>query len=345
MTNLTVDTDRTTNNELATLGQGVQDKIYSTVSASKAANTLRAYKSDMRQVCKYLADTGNTAIVSKVGDNWQLIKPMPAALIAAYLVERTEAGTALTSLQRHVASISKWHEVAANNNPGMTNPCKTQLVRDTLAGLRRQNKRQIVKARPIMVEHIEQMVQGIDLETRRGIRDKAVILLGWCGAMRRSELANLTWSQIKFMPAGAEITITQGKTDAQGKMQTVGVPYQTNTNLCPVLAIVAWAKVCAADTQSNLPMFTRISHNGNHTRMALSGQAIGNIVNACAARVGLDGFTGHSLRAGLATAAISAGHPEHEVMNTTRHKSQTVFRGYVSDAELFTKAASRGLLS
>ena len=79
--------------------------------------------------------------------------------------------------------------------------------------------------------------------------------------------------------------------------------------------------------------------------MALSGQAIGNIVNACAARVGLEGFTGHSLRAGLATAAINAGRPEHEVMNTTRHKSQAVFRGYVHDAELFTKAASRGLLS
>lgn len=345
MTNLTVDNDRTTNNELATLGQGVQDKIFSTVSASKAANTLRAYKSDMRQVCKYLADTGNTEMVSKVGDNWQLIKPMPAALIAAYLVERTEAGTALTSLQRHVASISKWHEVAANNNPGMANPCKTQLVRDTLAGLRRQNKRQIVKARPLSVEQIEQILQGLDMETRRGIRDKAVLLLGWCGAMRRSELANLTWSQIKFMPEGLQITITQAKTDRQGEGQTIGVPYQAKPQLCPVRAVLEWAKMCWADTQSDLPVFTRISHNDNHTRMALSGQAVGNIVNACAARVGLEGFTGHSLRAGLATAAINAGRPEHEVMNTTRHKSQAVFRGYVHDAELFTKAASRGLLS
>jgi site-specific recombinase XerD len=112
------------------------------VSASKAANTLRAYKSDMRQVCKYLADTGNTEMVSKVGDNWQLIKPMPAALIAPIWWNAQRQGTALTSLQRHVASISKWHEVAANNNPGMTNPCKTQLVRDTLGRLRKQNKRQ-----------------------------------------------------------------------------------------------------------------------------------------------------------------------------------------------------------
>lgn len=345
MTNLTVDTDRTNNTELATLDQGVQDKIYSTVSASKAANTLRAYKSDMRQVCKYLADTGNTAMVRQTGDTWQLIKPMSAALVAAYLVERTEAGTALTSLQRHVASISKWHEIASNDNWGLANPCKTQLVRDTLAGLRRQNKRQVVKARPLMVEQIEQILPGLDMETRRGIRDKAVILLGWCGAMRRSELANLTWSQIKFMPEGLQITITQAKTDAQGKLQTIGVPYQAKPQLCPVRAILAWAKACWADTQSDMPVFTRINHNGNHTNMALSGQAIGNIVNACTARVGLDGFTGHSLRAGLATEAINAGRPEHEVMNTTRHKSQAVFRGYVHQAELFSKAASRGLLS
>ena len=345
MENLTLATDRTTSTELASLDQVVQDKIYNTVAASKAANTLRAYKSDMRQVCKYLADTGNTNMVRQIGDNLQLITSMPAALIAAYLVERTEAGAALTSLQRHVASISKWHEIAANNNAGMANPCKTQLVRDTLAGLRRQNKRQIVKARPLMVEQIEQILPALDMESRRGIRDKAVILLGWCAAMRRSELANLTWSQIKFMPEGLHITITQAKTDRQGEGQTIGVPYQAKPQLCPVRAIIDWAKVCARDTQSNLPVFTRISSNGNHTDMALSGQAIGNIVNACAARVGLEGFTGHSLRAGLTTTAINAGRPEHEVMNTTRHKSQAVFRGYVHQAELFTKAASRGLLS
>jgi len=345
MTNLTMANDRTNNTDLTTLDQAVQDKIFNTVAASKATNTLRAYKSDMRQVCKYLADTGHTDMVQQLGDSWQLIKPMPAALIAAYLVERTEAGTALTSLQRHVASISKWHQVVAANNPGMTNPCQTQLVRDTLAGLRKQNMRQPLRAKPLTPGQVQIVVQSLDLETRQGLRNRAVILLGWCAGMRRSELANLKWSQVEFMPEGLQITVMQAKTDTTGEGQTIGVPYQDNPQLCPVLAVVAWAKVCAADTQSDLPVFRRISHNGNHTTMALSGQAIGNIVNACAAHVGLEGFTGHSLRAGLATAAILDGKPEHEVMNTTRHKSQTVFRGYVRHAELFSKAASRGLLS
>ncbi len=345
MTELTMANDRTTSTELATLGHDLQIKIAAAATQSKAANTLRAYQSDMRQIAKYLADTGHTEMVRQIGDTWQLIKPMPAALIAAYLVERAEVGTALTSLQRHLASLSKWHAMVADNNQGMANPCKTQLVRDTLAGLKRANKRTVNKARPLMTEQIGQILPGLDMETRRGIRDKAVILLGWCGGMRRSELANLTWSQVRFMPEGLQITITQAKTDKQGEGQVIGLPYQGKAETCPVRAVLAWAKVSAADTQSDLPVFTRIAHNGNYTRMALSGQAIGNIISACAARVGLQGFTGHSLRAGLITEAIAHGRAEHEVMNTTRHKSQAVFRGYVRDAELFTKAASRGLLS
>ncbi len=345
MTNLTVDTDRTNSTDLATLDQAVRDKITDTVAASKAANTLRAYQSDMRQVCRYLADTGNTDLVRQTNGNWHLIKPMSAALIAAYLVERSEQGTALTSLQRHVASISKWHQVVAANQPGAPNPCKTQLVRDTLAGLRKQNQRQPDKAKPLTPGQVSAIVHALDLHTFAGLRDRAIVLLGWCAALRRSELANLKWSQIKFVPEGLQITIMQAKTDTDGTGQVVGVPYQNNAALCPVMAMVEWAKQTVADMTSDRSVFVRITHHDHHTHMALSGQAVGNIVSACAKRVGLDGYTGHSLRSGLATAAILAGQPEHQVMNTTRHRSQAVFRGYVHQAELFSKAASRGLLS
>jgi len=340
-----MDTDRTNSTDLATLDQVVRNKITDTVAASKAANTLRAYQSDMRQVCRYLADTGNTDLVRQTNGQWHLIKPMPAALIAAYLVERSEAGTALTSLQRHVASISKWHQVVAANQPGAANPCKTQLVRDTLAGLRKQNQRQPDKAKPLTPGQVSAMVHALDFYTLAGLRDRAIILVGWCAALRRSELANLKWSQIRFVPEGMQITVMQAKTNADGLGQVIGVPYQDNAALCPVRAMVEWAKRTVADLTSDRSVFVRITHHDHHTHLALSGQAVGNIVNACAKRVGLDGYTGHSLRSGLATAAILAGQPEHQVMTTTRHRSQAVFRGYVHQAELFTKAASRGLLS
>jgi integrase len=109
-----------------------------------------------------------------------------------------------------------------------------------------------------MVEQIEQIVQALDLETRRGLRDKAVLLLGWCGAMRRSELANLTWSQIKFMPEGLQITIHKPKQTGKAKAKPLVCHTKPTRSCAQFMAIVAWAKVCAADTQSDLPVFTRI---------------------------------------------------------------------------------------
>lgn len=345
MTNTTMATDRTTSTELATLDQVTQNKIFDVVVAGKAANTLRAYKSDMRQVANYLFETDHKKIVQQIKGDLHIVSPLSAAVVAAYLVERAEQGTALTSLQRHVASISKWHETKLTDNPGWANPCKTQLVRDTVAGLRKLNMRMPVKAKALTIGQLSVVVQGLDLDTVRGLRDRAIILLGWCGALRRSEIANLKWSQIRYEPEGLIVAIMQAKTDTVGEGQTVALPYQPNPQLCPVLAVIEWSKACGTPTNTDQTVFCRVGHNDNRVQVALSGQAVGNIIAACANRVGLQGYTGHSLRAGLATAAILAGRPEHEVMTTTRHKSQAVFRGYVRNAEPFNKAASRGLLS
>ncbi len=334
-----------TPNDLTTLDADTQTKIVNTAAASKADNTLRAYRSDLKQVCKYLADIGHADMVKQNNGAWQLARPMSAQLVAAYLIKRSEHGTALTTLQRHVASISKYHQVLANTNTAIVNPCHTQLVRDVVAGLRKQNDRQAKRAKPITPGQVAAIVESLDLKTLRGVRDRAVILLGWCGAMRRSEIANLTWAQLKFVAEGLQITVMQGKTDTTGQGQAIGLPYQNNAELCPVAAMVAWAHACNQTKQTNTKVFVQISQHGQNTQQPLSGQAIGNIVSACASRVGLHGYTGHSLRSGLATAAILAGTPEYQVMNTTRHKSQAVFRNYVRHAELFSKAASRGLLS
>jgi integrase len=189
------------------------------------------------------------------------------------------------------------------------------------------------------------MVKSLDMLTLRGHRDRALLLLGWCAALRRSELANLTWDQVKFVPGqGLVLTVQGAKTDHTGEGQQVGVPYQTNAELCPVQALREWQEVSKADPTGG-PVFTQIGKHGNNLGLAMSGQAVGNVVAQVSTQADLEGFTAHSLRAGLATAAILAGRAEGEVMTTTRHKSQAVFRGYVRHAELLPKAASRGLLS
>ena len=334
-------------NDLATLDQATQDKIKQAVTASKAANTLRAYQSDLRQVANYLAETGHQHLVQPdQGNRWQLVAPMSAPLVAGYLVERSAQGVAVSSLRRHVASLSKWHQMAAQGSGlDIANPCDTNLVRDTMQGLRKTNARTPDKAPPILEHHLVRMVKSLDMLTLRGHRDRALLLLGWCAALRRSELANLTWDQVKFVPGqGLVLTVQGAKTDHTGEGQQVGVPYQTNAELCPVQALREWQEVSKADTAGG-PVFTQIGKHGNNLGLAMSGQAVGNVVAQVSTQADLEGFTAHSLRAGLATAAILAGRAEGEVMTTTRHKSQAVFRGYVRHAELLPKAASRGLLS
>ena len=336
-------------NELATLDQATQDKIKQAVTASKAANTLRAYQSDLRQVANYLAETGHQHLVRTDQANpnrWQLVAPMSAPLVAGYLVERSAQGVAVSSLRRHVASLSKWHQLAAQGSGlDIANPCDTNLVRDTMQGLRKSNARTPDKAPPILEHHLVRMVKSLDMLTLRGHRDRALLLLGWCAALRRSELAKLNWDQVQFVAGqGLVITVQGAKTDHAGEGQQVGVPYQNNPELCPVHALREWQEVAQADTTQG-PVFTQIGKHGNNLGLAMSGQAVGNVVAQVADQAQLEGFTAHSLRAGLATAAILAGRAEAEVMTTTRHKSQAVFRGYVRHAELLPKAASRGLLA
>lgn len=348
MTQNTLPTAHPLSRELGTLDQATQDKVRSAVLASKAANTLRAYQSDLRQVAAYLAETGHSHLVQHEPGStsrWQLVAPISAPLVAAYLVERAGQGVAVSSLRRHLASLSKWHQLAAQGSGlDIANPCSTTLVRDTMQGLRRTNARTPDKAPPILEHHLVRMVKSLDMVTARGYRDRALLLLGWCAAMRRSELANLTWSQVQFVPGqGLVITVRNAKTDTAGEGQQIGVPYQANAELCPVQALRDWQQVSEADTSEG-PVFTQIGKNGNNLGLAMSGQAVGNVVAQAAHHADLEGFTAHSLRAGLATAAILAGRTEAEVMTTTRHKSQAVFRGYVRHAELLPKAASRGLL-
>jgi len=335
--------------ELATLDQATQNKIREAVTASKAANTLRAYKSDLRQIAAYLSETGHTQLTQPEPDKpgrCQLIAPMSAPLVAGYLVERAAQGVAVSSLRRHVASLSKWHQLAAQGSGlDIANPCDTALVRDTMQGLRKTYARTPDKAPPLLENHLARMLDTLDMLTLRGNRDCALLLLGWCAALRRSELAALTWDQVQFVPGqGLVITVQGAKTDKAGEGQQVGVPYQSTAALCPVRALRAWQEV-SKPPQTGGPIFVQIGKNGNNLSLPMSGQAVGNVVAQIATRADLEGFTAHSLRAGLATAAIIAGRPEAEVMNTTRHKSQTVFRGYVRHAELLPKAASRGLLS
>jgi site-specific recombinase XerD len=175
----------------------------------------------------------------------------------------------------------------------------------------------------------------------KGLRDRALLLLGFAGAFRRSELVALDVGDLQFCDGGLRVRIRQSKTDQEGLGTTVAIV--PGTFACPVKATRNWienARIASG------PLFRPISKTGRVLSRRLSDRAVAEIVKAGARRVGLnpEEFSGHSLRAGFLTSAARRGASIFKMMDVSRHKSVETLRGYVRDAELFRDHAGFGLL-
>jgi integrase len=167
-----------------------------------------------------------------------------------------------------------------------------------------------------------------------GTRDRAMILLGFAGAFRRSELIGLDVADCDFGKDGLTITLRRSKTDQDGVGRKIGIPYGSNPDTCPVRAVQAWMEQAAITTG---PLFHSITRHGHLRPGRLAGIDISRVVKKLAKRAGLDTakYSGHSLRAGHATSAAIAGASERSIMNQTGHRSVQMVRRYIRDGSLF----------
>jgi integrase len=174
------------------------------------------------------------------------------------------------------------------------------------------------------------------------IRDRALLLVGFASALRRAELVSLNVEDVTTGPDGLTITLRRSKTDQEGAGRPIGVPFGSSPATCPVRALAAWV---AAAGITDGPLFRGVSRHGALLGR-LSGRGVARVVQRGAASVGLEvaNFGGHSLRAGLATAAEKAGKSERAIMAQTGHRSVTMVRRYIRDANLFSDNAAAGLL-
>ena len=304
--------------------------ISDAIKASKRPNTLRAYQSDLAQFSSWCSDHG-----------WQALPAQPE-MVAAYLVEQRKH-LKLSTLRRHLATISKAHQIA-----GLDSPCKAPVVTEVIRGLLNQYPEPANRAAAMTPEHLRTVLGGIRSADLAAFRDRAILLTGWCAALRRSEIAGLLWGHISHEPDGMVLTILGSKTDKAGTGQQAPLAAESKAGkVCPVRSLQAWQAACAAVSpdliKPDQPVFRQISRYGS-LGGALSGHAINQIVISRGAAVGLAGFTGHSLRRGLAQAAHAAGVGDSSIMQTTRHRSVTQLRTYQGDAGLLLRAASKGLL-
>ena len=287
------------------------------LAAATAESTRRAYRSDLRAFL-----------------TWGGCIPASPEVIAAFLAQSAPTLAPVT-LSRRLVAIGKAHR-----SLGLPDPCRTELVRTTLQGIWRLHGRPQRQVQPALREDILAMLPH--MKGVRGVRDRALILIGFAGAFRRSELVALRFEDVTFVKEGVTLTVTRSKTDQLGRGRRVAIPY-ARSYACPVKALAAWLDLARIDTG---PIFRNVGKAGAIGEQALSAQSVATLVKEYAAKAGLsaDQYSGHSLRAGLITSAAKAGVSSWKIRQQTGHKSEAMLQRYIRDAEIFEGNAAGSVL-
>jgi len=232
------------------------------------------------------------------------------------------------SIQRRLNAIAEAHKAV-----GLESPTRAPVITNTMNGIRRTKGTAPAQKTATLIDDIRAMVDATDAGLI-GIRDRALILLGFAGAFRRSELVALSVDDCVFSKDGLTVTLRRSKTDQAGAGRKIGIPYGSNPETCPIRNLQSWIEQAGI---SDGPMFRSINRHGQVQTGGLSGIDVARVVKKLADRAGLDAakYAGHSLRAGHATSAAIAGASERSIMNQTGHRSVQMVRRYIRDGSLF----------
>lgn len=262
--------------------------------------------------------------------------PAKPETVAMYLSARAQDGRKVATLAQALAAISQAHKMAGHESPR-----GHRVVQEAFKGIRRTHGSAPAQKAPVLNTQLRTMAAGLP-DTLPGTRDRALLLVGFAGAFRRSELVSLDVADLAFTNEGITVLLRRSKTDQEGQGRKVGIPYGQAAATCPVRSMQRWLELAGL---AEGPIFRSVDRHG-HTGDRLGGQDVARIVKRAAAAAGLDPktFSGHSLRAGLATSAAKAGKAAHSIMKTTGHRSVAMVQKYIRDAEIFTDNAAEGLL-
>jgi integrase len=341
----------TMTNDLTTLRPETNTQLAADVAladfyldASLADETKRAYRSDWGRFDGWCRSRGLDPEANQ-----------PPA-VAVYLATLADAGKKLSTVDRALSSIA-----FAYLTLGYDSPRLAPVVRKVMKGVRRTLGREHMRASPILPADLRQMVaagclirnpqsekwserskRAFEVWNTRAVRDRALLTIGFAGAFRRSELSDMRWDDIEEVAEGIKVTIRKSKTDQERVGQTIGIPYGGNLETCPVRSLVEWRAALGEGAEG--PVFRAIPRNGKISTGSISPRAIAKIIQTSAKRAGIEGrISGHSLRAGLATAAAKAGKPAHSIMRQTRHKTVEMVMHYIREEGLWDDNAAAGI--
>ncbi len=307
--------------------------------ASKALRTLRAYQSDLADLRRWLETGAPAAIRDQYARAREAIGvtsgtdeqnessgfiPLSIELTAAYLAHCADSGLKVSTITRRAAAIA-----FAHRSLGCPPPTASEPVKAVLRGIRRQLGSAVEQKAPATARAIAKLVKRCP-DSVVGKRDRAVLLLGFAAALRRSELAELTVEDLTFGPEGLVVRIRRSKTDQDGEGATIPVP--VGSKLKPVEAVQAWLATRNGDAGSSL--------------FGICDRTVAEIVKRYARKAKLDPatFSGHSLRAGFITSALEHGADLFKVMDISRHRRVETLREYDRRAKAFKNHAGKGFL-
>jgi site-specific recombinase XerD len=293
--------------------------------ASKAKATQDAYASDFRIFESWCRPRGLRAL------------PATAESLCAFLADEASAGRRASTLSRRLAAIRYFHRAA-----GYDTPTGDEKVKAVLSGIRRTIGAAPVRKKAATSDIVLGMVGGKGRSLRE-LRNRAILLLGFAGAFRRSELVALNVEDLEETPEGMLVMLRRSKTDQEGVGRKVAIP--RGEVACPVAAVKAWLEAAGITEGA---VFRRIFNRRNQrvTDRRLAGRNVAAVTKAGAARLGFDpsAFGGHSLRSGFVTSAVKRGANLIKITDVTGHKSLEMLKTYSRDAEAFVGHAGAGLL-
>jgi site-specific recombinase XerD len=297
-------------NNLVTDVKSLELETLKNLKNSKAINTLRAYKADYKDFSAFCIKNG--------------FKSMPSEprVITLYLTHLSKSSK-FSTLKRRLASISVIHKLS-----GHYIDIKNPIITENLMAIKRILGSHQKAKKPILINDLKSIINAIDKDKNEiiKIKNKALILIGFSGGFRRSELVAVEYEDIEFVNEGVKIFVKRSKTDQSGEGMTKGIPYFSNKEYCPVISLKNWLK------KSEI-RFGKIFN--------MSDKSVALIIKKYTAIAGLDSnkYSGHSLRSGFATSTAELGAEERSIMAMTGHKTTQMVRRYIQEANLFKNNA------
>jgi site-specific recombinase XerD len=278
------------------------------IRSSKSVNTLRAYKSDFNHFVDFCKKNN--------------FKPLPAdPKIVSFYITNLSSNSKVSTLKRRLASISVIHKIK-----GHYIDIKHPLIIENLMGIQRKKGVFQKSKNPILINELKEIInsiQTLEINEIKKTRDKALILIGFSGGFRRSELVSIEFEDLEFTKEGLKIFIKRSKTDQSGEGMIKAIPYFKDKNFCPVIFLKKWIEISKIDKKELI--------------FNISDKMVAILIKKYISAAGFDPkkYSGHSLRSGFATVAASSGADEKSIMTMTGHKTTQMVRRYIKESNLF----------